>query len=229
MTTIAVVSAGLSQPSSSRRLADRLADAAAVALDRADRAGGASRRIDIDLRPLAHDIVEALLTGRFGPELERAVREVQSADALVFVTPVFSAGISGVAKSFLDVLPPDAVHDLPTLLGATGGSARHSLALEQSIRPVFAYLRASVAPTAVFVAPEDWSSAGAAPLEARIRRAGDDLAWLVGASRRSRAVLPAWGDVEEASIDGTRGAEEEGAMPGHGTSGATELVRATGA
>ena len=46
------------------------------------------------------------------------------------------------------------------LLGATAGTARHSLALEHALRPLFAYLRAVVAPTAVFAAAEDWAGAG---------------------------------------------------------------------
>ncbi len=58
------------------------------------------------------------------------------ADALVFVTPVFTAGMSGLAKSFLDVLDKDGVTDLPVLLAATGGTARHSLAIDHALRPV---------------------------------------------------------------------------------------------
>jgi NAD(P)H-dependent FMN reductase len=46
------------------------------------------------------------------------------------------------------------------LIAATGGTARHSLALEHAIRPLFTYLRAVTVPTAVFAAAEDWGSAG---------------------------------------------------------------------
>jgi FMN reductase len=186
MTTIAVVSAGLSEPSSSRLLADRLAAAAVTALDETDRTGGAVQVRNVDLRPLAHEITDAMLTRFAAPELQAAIDTVTGADAIVFVAPVFTAAMSGLAKSFLDVLDPDALTDMPVLLGATGGTARHSLAIEHSVRPVFAYLRAAVVPTAVFAATDDWGEAGGgAPLEARIRRAGADLAWAIGASRRS--------------------------------------------
>lgn len=185
MTTIAIVSAGLSEPSSSRLLADKLANAAVAAIGSTDRPGGAPRLRHVDLRPLAHDITDAMLTRFRSPALEAAVDSVLEADAIVFVTPVFTAGISGLAKSFLDVLDPDALVDMPVLIGATGGTARHSLAIEQSIRPVFSYLRAAVAPTPVFAATDDWGAGDGAGLESRIRRAGADLAWVMGASRRT--------------------------------------------
>jgi FMN reductase len=178
MTTIAVVSAGLSEPSSTRLLADRLGAAAVAALD-----GGAELRT-VDLRPLAHEITDAMLTRFSAPALAEAMTTVVEADALVFVTPIFTAGMSGLAKSLLDVMDKDALTDMPVLLGATGGTARHSLALEHALRPVFSYLRAAVVPTGVFAATDDWGSDEAGVLDARIRRGGADLAWAIGASRR---------------------------------------------
>ena len=185
MTTIAVVSAGLSEPSSTRLLADRLAAAAVTAIE-ADQPGGTVDVRHVELRPIAHEVVDAMLTGFAAPALAAAQATVLEADAVVFVTPVFTAGVSGLAKSFLDVLDKDAVTDVPVLLAATGGTARHSLAIDHALRPVFAYLRAAVVPTGVFAATDDWGSAeGSAALESRIRRAGVDLAWAVRSSRRT--------------------------------------------
>lgn len=185
MTTIAVVSAGLSEPSSTRLLADRLAAAAVTAIQ-ADQPGGTVDVRHVELRPIAHEVVDAMLTGFAAPALAAAQATVLEADAVVFVTPVFTAGVSGLAKSFLDVLDKDAVTDVPVLLAATGGTARHSLAIDHALRPVFAYLRAAVVPTGVFAATDDWGSAeGSAALESRIRRAGVDLAWAVRSSRRT--------------------------------------------
>ena len=67
------------------------------------------------------------------------------------------------------------------LLGATAGTARHSLALEHALRPLFAYLRAVVAPTAVFAASEDWGGGDGTDrdLVERIDRAAGELADLV--------------------------------------------------
>ncbi|PYY32029.1 NADPH-dependent FMN reductase [Curtobacterium sp. MCBD17_030] len=185
MTTIAVVSAGLSEPSSTRLLADRLGAATVEALSTAGRSTGEPVELrNVDLRPLAHEITDAMLTRFAAPALATAMATVVEADAVVFVTPVFTAGMSGLAKSFLDVLDKDALTDMPVLLGATGGTARHSLALEHGIRPVFAYLRAAVVPTGVFAATDDWGSDDAGTLDARVRRAGADLAWMMRASRR---------------------------------------------
>ncbi|KQS08660.1 NADPH-dependent FMN reductase [Curtobacterium sp. Leaf183] len=182
MTTIAVVSAGLSEPSSTRLLADRLAESAVTAIGQQ---GGPVHVAHVDLRPLAHEVVDAMLTGFQAPALAAATATVVEADALVFVSPVFTAGMSGLAKSFLDVMDKDALVDMPVLLAATGGTARHSLAIEHAMRPVFAYLRAAVVPTGVFAATDDWGAQGdQAALDGRIRRAGADLAWAIGASRR---------------------------------------------
>lgn len=185
MTTIAVVSAGLSEPSSTRLLADRLAGSAVAAIT-ADQPGGSVDVRHVELRPIAHEIVDAMLTGFAAPGLAAAQATVLEADAVVFVTPVFTAGVSGLAKSFLDVLDKDAMTDVPVLLAATGGTARHSLAIDHALRPVFAYLRAAVVPTGVFAATDAWGSPeDAAALDARIRRAGVDLAWAIRSSRRT--------------------------------------------
>jgi FMN reductase len=173
--TIAVVSAGLSQPSSTRLLADQLAAATARGLP-------AGTRIEaIELRELAHDIVNNLLTGFPSPALRRAIEQVTSADGLIAVTPLYSGSYNGLFKSFFDVLDPDALAGKPALIAATGGTARHSLALEHAIRPLFSYLHAVPVPTAVFAATQDWGSAGSSgsALTARIERAGAELAAVI--------------------------------------------------
>ena len=165
---IAVVSAGLSEPSSTRLLADLLGDATADALG------------VVELRPLAHAITDALLTGFAAGELADAIATLQRADAVIAVTPVFSASYSGLFKSFFDVLETGSLDGTPVLVAATAGTARHSLVLEHALRPLFSYLHAVVVPTAVFAASEDWGATGAAvALRQRIDRAARELATLV--------------------------------------------------
>ena len=173
--TIAVISAGLSQPSSTRLLAGKLAEATAGQLP------AGTEVITIELRDLAHDIVNALLTGFPAPALRKAIEQVVSADALIAVTPLYSGSYNGLFKSFFDVLDPGALAGKPVLIAATGGTARHSLALEHAIRPLFSYLRAITVPTAVFAATEDWGAGGGTGdgLTERIGRAGAELAALV--------------------------------------------------
>jgi FMN reductase len=182
--TIVVVSAGLGQPSSTRLLADQLAAATAEGLP------AGTQIITIDLRELAHDIVDNLLTGFPSPALGEAMGQLLRADGVIAVTPLYNGSYNGLFKSFFDVLDPEALAGKPVLIAATGGTARHSLALEHAIRPLFSYLRAVTVPTAVFAATEDWGSASgsAGALTARIERAGSELAALID---RSQPAAPA--------------------------------------
>jgi FMN reductase len=167
---IVVISAGLSQPSSTRLLADQLA--AAVA----DAAAFPADISVIELRDLAHDIANHLLTGFPPAALKEALDAVAAADALIAVTPIFTASYSGLFKSFIDVVDKDALVDKPVLIAATAGTARHSLALEHAMRPLFAYLRAVVVPTSVFAASDDWGADSAdGMLRTRITRAATEL------------------------------------------------------
>jgi len=178
---IAVISAGLSNPSSTRMLADRLAAATQAALRQTGGEDGAGIHASVDtieLRDLAHDITNNLLTGFAPPELESAINTVVSADAVIAVTPIFSTSYSGLFKSFIDVLDPDALTGMPVLIGANAGTARHSLAIDYAIRPLFTYLHAEPVSTGVFAASSDWGSAAdqVAPLSARVERGAKELA-----------------------------------------------------
>jgi FMN reductase len=200
---LVVVTAGLSQPSSTRLLADRLTAAVRRHLDVDIRGGdlgvggdsgvGAGAGVDvrvIELRDLAGDIAHNMVTGFPAKNLRDAIDSVSTADGLIAVTPVFTGSYSGLFKSFFDVIDKDALAGIPVLTAATGGTARHSLVLEHAMRPLFAYLRAIVVPTAVYAASEDWGSAGgdgSDDLAARIDRAAAELAALVNARPSRRA------------------------------------------
>lgn len=168
---VVAVTAGRSQPSSSRLLADRLVAATATRIPNA-------RTTVIALRALAHPIADATLTGFATGALADAIETLRAADAVIMVAPVFNTSYSGLFKSFVDVLEPGLLADKPVALGATGGTARHSLALEFAYRPLFAYLKATVAPTGVFAAAEDFGTHGSALAE-RIDTAATELAGLV--------------------------------------------------
>jgi FMN reductase len=183
--TLVVVTAGLSQPSSTRLLADQLSAATVTA---AADAGIELHLRAIELRDLAHDITNHMLTGFPPAALRDALDAVAAADALIVVTPIFNGSYSGLFKSFFDVLDKDALADKPVLLAATGGTARHSLALEHALRPLFAYLRAVTVPTSVFAAAEDWGGDQAeGHLRGRITRAAAELTREI--DRREPAVV----------------------------------------
>ena len=176
MTSIVVVSAGLSVPSSTRLLADRLAESTAQALDDVE-------IVTVELRDLAHELTDHLLTGFPGRRLGAAIDSVGAADALIAVTPVFSASYSGLFKTFFDVLEEGTLDGKPVLVAATAGTARHSLVLEHALRPLFSYLHDVVVPTGVFAATEDFGNSG---LDSRIARATGELAALLTANTPGR-------------------------------------------
>ena len=187
---IAVVTAGLSQPSSSRMLADRLAEATASQL----KSHGIQVEIDtIELRDHARDVTNNMLAGFPSQTLAEALEKVTGADGLIAVSPIFAASYSGLFKSFFDIVDPESLTAMPVLIGATGGTPRHSLALDYALRPLFTYLRADVIPTGVFAASADWGSAGdfentLASLPERIERASLQFARAVAMSDRSSRV-----------------------------------------
>lgn len=185
---LAVITAGVTEPSSTRLLADRLTEATVRAL--AGHGVGEVVVEVVDVRDVAHDVTNNVLTGFASPELQVRLDAIAEADALVVATPVYAASYSGLFKMLVDVLPKDALRDTPVLLGATGGTARHSLAIDHALRPLFAHLGALVAPVAVFAASEDWGSVEAGRLGDRIERAGTAFAALVSGTPREARVDP---------------------------------------
>ena len=190
--TLAVVSAGLSQPSSTRLLADKLATATVARL--ADE-GVATTVVTYELRDYALDIMNNMLTGFANPRLEEMIEAVTSADGLIAVTPIFTTSYSGLFKTFFDVIDNRSLTDQPVLIGATAGTPRHSLALDYALRPMFTYLHAVVVPTSVFAASEDWGTGDGGrvdsrvqTLPARIERAAGELSALVVRSDRSARI-----------------------------------------
>lgn len=172
---VIVISAGTGEPSSTRMLADRIAQRTLAVLRETgiDASAGV-----IELAPLAVDIATATVAGFPSEQLQTAIEQIAGADAIIAATPVYKAGISGLFKSFIDVLDNDLLIAKPVLLAATAGSSRHALVADEQMRPLFAYMRALTLPTSVFASPEDW---GAAELGDRVGRAGTELAVLIEA------------------------------------------------
>lgn len=186
---IAVVTAGLSTPSSTRMLGDRLTHAALGEL----RERGIDATSDVfELRDYAHELTDNLLTGFAPPALEQMINTVVSADGIIAVTPIFSTSYSGLFKSFIDVLDPQALNGTPVLIGANAGTARHSLAIDYAIRPLFTYLHADPVPTGVFAASSDWGSNAdeVAPLGSRVDRGAREFADAIAAREPVRDADP---------------------------------------
>jgi FMN reductase len=179
---VVALSAGVRAPSSTRALADALVRAVVEHL--ALRGEAASTRT-VEVRDHALDATFALLDGVRSSALADALGAVGDADVLVVATPVYNGSYSGLFKTFTDLLAMDDLVGTPVVLGATGGSARHTLAVDQELRPLFTVLQATTVPTGVYAARDDWRAPGEpdAALAERIDRAG----WEAAALARARA------------------------------------------
>jgi FMN reductase len=179
---LVIISAGTSDPSSSRLLADRVADRTC---ELAACHGGTVTTNVIELREVSSDISTALVSQLITSKLQAVIATLGEADGIVASTPVYKAGPSGLFTSFFDVLDDDLIIARPVVLAATAGTARHALVVDEQMRSMFAYLRALTIPTSLFAAPEDW---GDPALNKRIDRAAVELVLLMecGFARKIR-------------------------------------------
>jgi FMN reductase len=170
---LALVSAGIGDPSSTRLLADRTAERATVL---AASRGAVVTDSVIELREIAADISTALVSQLITPKLQEAITVLGEADGIIAAAPVYQAGPSGLFTSFFHILDNDLLIAKPVVLAATAGTARHALVVDDQMRSLFAYLRAMTVPTSLFAAPEDW---GDPALNQRINRAAVELVLLM--------------------------------------------------
>ena len=179
---LAVISAGTSDPSSSRLLANRIADRSS---ELAACHGRTVTSSVIELREISADICTALISQLITPRLQTAITALGEADGIIASTPVYKAGPSGLFTAFIDILDDDLIIARPVVLAATAGTARHALVVDDQMRSMFAYLRALTIPTSLFAAPEDW---GDPDLNKRIDRAAVEFVLLMesGFSRNVR-------------------------------------------
>ncbi|WP_288831547.1 FMN reductase [uncultured Corynebacterium sp.] len=171
MAQLFVLAAGLSTPSTTRQVADAISTAVkGTAADREN-----VEVTTVELRELATDLAHAVTTGTSTPRLDEVKRDLSAADGLVAVTPVFKASYTGLFKMFFDVLDPDALNGMPTIIAATAGTARHSLVTEYALRPLLTFMRAVVVPTSLFATTEDFGGPESAEFNQRIGRAAREL------------------------------------------------------
>lgn len=90
------------------------------------------------------------ITPEATPEVYAALRLAEEADLLIAATPVFRSSYTGMFKHFFDLVDQYALANKLVLLAATGGSERHTLALDHALRPLFAFFQALTVPVAFF-------------------------------------------------------------------------------
>jgi FMN reductase len=187
---LVVVSAGASDPSSTSMLADRLA---ARTVAGAQARGLTVEVATIELRALATEIAAALVSQVNGPGLTAAIDKLAAADGLIVATPIYKAGVSGLFKSFFDLLDNDLLIGKPVAMAATAGTARHALVVDEAMRSLFAYMRTLTIPTSVFAATEDWSGNG---LEQRLDRAALELLLLMESRFAAQLKSESWSNYQ---------------------------------
>lgn len=176
MYRIVAISGGTGEPSNSTKLAERILVATSTEL------GSLGAQVEtevIALRPLAHDLVDMALTGIASDALQAAFDSIRTAHGVVVVSSVYNASPFGLFQLFLQLFP-QGLDGIPVTLGATGGTARHSLVVESHIRPLVSYLKGLALPTTVFAATDDWGAPESVTgLNARVHRAATELARFV--------------------------------------------------
>jgi len=187
---LVTISAGTSDPSSTRLLADRIADRTC---ELAACHGRTVTSNVIELREIAADIASALVSQLITPRLQTAIAALSEADGIIASTPVYKAGPSGLFTSFIDILDDDLIIARPVVLAATAGTARHALVVDDQMRSMFAYLRALTIPTSLFAAPEDW---GDPALNSRIDRAAVELVLLMESGFARKIRDASWGSYQ---------------------------------
>jgi len=183
---VVVVNAGVSDPSSTKMLADRLALRVEAA---AQRDGRTVETQHLDLRELLPELSGALASGHLGPKFTKAVEALKSADGIIATAPVYKAGPSGLFSSFFQVLDNDLLIAKPVVLGATAGTARHALVVDEQMRSMFAFLRTMTTPTSVFASTEDWQDKS---LGKRIDRAARELVVLMESGVEAKITDASW-------------------------------------
>ena len=91
------------------------------------------------------DVASELFTGG-SASVDELTASVASADAAVFASPTYKAGITGLLKAFLDRYGTDGLAGLVAVPVMLGGAPHHALAVETQLRPVLVEL-AAVTPT----------------------------------------------------------------------------------
>lgn len=198
---IVVVTGGQSEESTTNRLGEGLASAV---VDEGRSVGADVRVETISVRDLAHEIASASVTGFATGDLQTAIDLVGEADAVIAVSPTYRASYTGLFKAFWDVTPDGIIAGVPMIVGATGGTPRHSLVTDTALRPLFAYLKALVMPTAVYAAADDWAGGS---LTSRMREAAVELAAQIFGSAGAAESVP------QSSHDDATDAHEPDAEP----------------
>jgi FMN reductase len=101
--------------------------------------------------------------------VEAAKQEIRRADLVVFASPTFKATYTGLLKLFLDQFSAGELDGMPAVALMLGGSPRHALACEYTLKPVLSEIGCSCPAPALFLLDSAWQTSP--ELDAWIERA----------------------------------------------------------
>lgn len=96
------------------------------------------------------DVASELFTWE-SPVVSELTARVRSADAAVFASPTYKAGITGLLKAFLDRYGADGLAGLVAVPVMLGGAPTHALAVETQLRPILVELAATTPTKGLYV------------------------------------------------------------------------------
>jgi len=147
---IVAINGSLGFPSRTRVLVDVLLDALGTRL------GPGTRTHVIELAELGPALGGTLSFDRVPGPVADAIARIEQADVLIAASPIYRGAYTGLFKHLLDLVGQDALVGKPVLLAATGGSERHSLALDHVFRPLFGFFRSHTVPSGVYASHADF-------------------------------------------------------------------------
>ncbi len=132
-----------------------------------------------------------LLFGNFeSPEIKEIARRLGKAKGVIVGSPVYKASYSGVLKALFDILPQDVLQDTPVLPVMTGGSPSHLLALEYTLKPLLASMKAQNLKGLYFQDSQlDMTSDHLIADESMLNRTNKQIEYFLGKIRREQPVF----------------------------------------
>ncbi len=112
-----------------------------------------SNKLPVDARFIAVNDLVPFFSDSYGDPsspIATALATIADADFLIAASPIYKGSYTGLFKHVFDLLPPSALADKPVLLVATGGTERHTLALEHQFRPLFGFFQADTLPITIY-------------------------------------------------------------------------------
>jgi FMN reductase len=170
------LSGNWTRPSRTRTLVQTVLDAAA--------ARGLGQIALLDLVDAGPALLQTMDRAKAAPEVERILRTILTADALVVGSAVHKGAYAGLFKHLFDLFDKDALSGKPVVVTASGNAPAHASVIDYHLRPLFLALDATVATRGVYALADDYETPERVTpaLRARVERSVDELARLLRGS-----------------------------------------------